>query len=163
MASSSSTTRSRGIGSSREEWFARASHICLNLPETFLRVPNRFCFTAPTETATPETAHNAIDWRFNKSTESYRCPGSLTFKHSAQFHHGVLPKHLESMRRDRGVAKVIRVPRGKMRKTRRTPASSQKNRKLLAPVELIVLLRTITMRPGNGWSPMGFARCPTRN
>src|SRR6185503_9027272 len=47
MDSSSSTTSRRGIGTS--DFSSLPSHICLNLPETFLSVPNRFCFTGPTK------------------------------------------------------------------------------------------------------------------
>src|SRR6476659_10115857 len=43
--SSSSTTNKRGIGISFDGRSVRPPHIRLNLPETFLSVPNRFCFT----------------------------------------------------------------------------------------------------------------------
>ncbi len=38
--------RRRGTGISLEEPSSRPDHICLNLPETFFRAPNRLCFTA---------------------------------------------------------------------------------------------------------------------
>lgn len=37
------------MGISRADTSSRPLHICLNLPETFFSVPNRFCFTALTE------------------------------------------------------------------------------------------------------------------
>jgi hypothetical protein len=48
--SSSSTTNKRGNGVSLKDFSSRPSHICRNLPETFLSVPNRLCFTGHTKT-----------------------------------------------------------------------------------------------------------------
>src|ERR1043166_1741586 len=88
IASSSSTTSSRGSGSSREE-SARASHICLNLPETFLRAPNRFCFTAHTETGTPELGRLGNQ----NCKENLLLPCSITTNTNAQFRQAMPPEN----------------------------------------------------------------------